>query len=130
MRGKIFNLFLAMVTGGLLLAGAAVAQTTTTTQADPTANAGPGAIDPEHPRVNEVNAREANQQQRIANGIKSGQLTPAEASRLERHEQTIENHEKRDMARNGGHLTKQEQERINKHLNQESKHIYRDKHNQ
>jgi len=127
MKNKVAHLLVVLAVGGLLLAGSAFAQTST----DPSAGgAGPGVVDPGHPRVNEVNNREANQQQRIANGIKNGQLTPAEASRLEKHEQTIENHEKRDMARNGGHLTKQEQERINKHLNQESKHIYRDKHNQ
>ena len=130
MRGKIFNLFLALVTGGLLLAGAAVAQTTTTTQADPTANAGPGAIDPGHPRVNQVNTREANQQNRIADGIKNGTLTPGEAATLEKNEQHIENHEKADMAKNGGHLTKQEQRAINRHLRKESRHIYHDKHNQ
>jgi hypothetical protein len=38
--------------------------------------ASPGQVDPGHPRVNEVNARETNQQNRIANGVKNGTLTP------------------------------------------------------
>jgi CRISPR/Cas system-associated endoribonuclease Cas2 len=79
-----------------------------------TQGAGPGVYDPGHPRVNEVNAREQKQQNRIANGIKSGQLTPKEAANLERQEQHINNQEKRDMAAHNGHLTKSEQVKLNR----------------
>ena len=62
-----------------------------------TQGAGPGKDDPSHPRVNEVNAREQNQQNRIANGVKSGELRrkrPASWSPAAAHR----NQEKKDMA--------------------------------
>ena len=55
-----------------------------------TAGAGPGVVDPGHPRVNEVNQRQQNQQNRIANGEKSGALTPHESAKLERQQQHID----------------------------------------
>jgi len=125
MKNKITNSLLVLAVGGLLLTGSALAQTST----DPaTSGAGPGVVDPGHPRVNEVNSRETNQQDRIANGIQDGQLTPGQAAHLEKNEQKIDNQEKRDMAKNGGHLTKQEQRRLNQRLNQQSRQIYKDKH--
>ena len=94
-----------------------------------TAGAGPGNVDPNHPRVNEVNAREQNQQNRIANGVKNGSLTPGETARLERQQQHIVNQEKKDMAANNGHLTKAEQNKLNREQNRASKNIYDKKHN-
>ncbi len=94
-----------------------------------TQGAGPGKIDPNHPRVNEVNAREQNQQNRIANGVKSGQLTPKETVKLEKQQQHIVREEKRDMAKHDGHLTKAEQAKINKEQNRASKNIAAKKHN-
>lgn len=125
MKKKITNSLLVLAVGGLLLAGSAVAQTST---APATSGAGPGVVDPGHPRVNQVNSRETRQQNRIANGIKNDQLTPGQAAHLERKEQKIDNEEKRDMSKHGGHLTKQEQTRINHQLNRQSKQIYKDKH--
>jgi hypothetical protein len=43
-----------LAVGGLILVGAAAAQTQNTS------GAGPGQVDPGHPRVNEVNTREQN----------------------------------------------------------------------
>jgi hypothetical protein len=94
-----------------------------------TQGAGPGKVDPGHPRVNEVNAREQNQQNRIANGMKSGQLTSREAGKLERQQQHIVHQEKRDMAKNGGHLTKGEQAKLNREQNRASQNIAAKKHN-
>jgi CRISPR/Cas system-associated endoribonuclease Cas2 len=99
------------------------------TQSSGTSGAGPGKVDPGHPRVNEVNAKEGNQQQRIANGVRSGQLTPGETARLERGEQRLQQNEKKDMAADGGHLTKQDKRQLNKEENRMSKRIYKDKHN-
>jgi hypothetical protein len=48
--------------------------TFTKSQNSTTAGAGPGIVDPGHARVNEVNGREANQQQRIANGVSSAKF--------------------------------------------------------
>jgi len=119
---KIKASLLALALSGLLV-GSAVAQNSNTS------GAGPGVYDPGHPRVNQVNGREQNQQNRIANGIKSGQLTPGEASKLERQENRLERNEKRDMAKDGGHLTKKDQAQLNREANHVSKDIYRDKHN-
>jgi hypothetical protein len=94
-----------------------------------TQGAGPGVYDPNHPRVNEVNNREQNQQDRIANGVKSGELTPHETAKLEGQENHIANQEKRDMAAHNGHLTKGEQAKLNREQNRESKRIYAKKHN-
>jgi len=87
-------------------------------------------VDPNHPRVNEVNAREQNQQDRIANGEKNGTLTPGQASRLENKEQKIEHQQKADMAADNGHLTKADQKQLNKEQNRTSKRIYQDKHSE
>lgn len=94
-----------------------------------TQGAGAGVVDPGHPRVNEVNAREQAQQNRIANGIKNGSLTPGEAGNLERQQNHIQNQEKRDMAKNNGHLTKGEQAKLNREQNRASKNTYAKKHN-
>lgn len=112
---------LALAVGGLMLAGSASAQTSTTS------GAGPGVDDPGHPRVNEVNNREENQQQRIGNGVKNGTLTPRQTSNLENREANVENREKADMAKNNGHLTKGEQRGINRQQNRISKSVAKDK---
>ena len=123
---KALNTTLLTLALGSLLVGSAVAQTSSTST---TSGAGPGVSDPGHPRVNQVNTREQNQQNRIANGVKSGQLTPGETARLEKKENRITKQEQRDMAKNNGHLTKAEQNKLNREQNKVSKDIYRDKHN-
>jgi hypothetical protein len=76
-----------------------------------------------------INQRKVAQQDRIANGVKSGQLTAGETSRLE-HQQAGINREEHGMrAQDNGHLTKQDRSVIHKQQNQESRRIYRDKHN-
>jgi len=125
MFNKITNSLLVLAVGGLMFAGSAAAQTSTNTS-----GAGPGVVDPGHPRVNEVNQREQNQQNRIANGVKNGTLTPQQTANLEKREASVENREKKDMAKNGGHLTKAEQNGINRQQNRISKSIYKDKHDQ
>jgi len=125
MTNKITNSLLVLAVGGLMFAGSAAAQTTTNTS-----GAGPGVVDPGHPRVNEVNTRQQNQQNRIANGVKNGKLTPQQTANLEKREASVDNREKRDMAKNGGHLTKAEQNGINRQQNRISKSIYKDKHEQ
>jgi hypothetical protein len=121
MINKISKSLLILAIGGLVFAGSAIAQTTTS-------GAGPGVVDPGHPRVNQVNRREARQQNRIANGIKNGSLSPKQTSRLENREASVQNREKRDMAAHNGRLTKAEQKGINRQQNRISKSIYKDKH--
>jgi hypothetical protein len=77
----------------------------------------------------EVAERKENQQDRIANGVKSGQLTAGETSKLETKEAAINSETRRDRAANGGKLTAAEKQQINHQQNQLSKQIYTDKHN-
>jgi hypothetical protein len=121
MTNTFTNSLLVLAVGGLMIAGSASAQTSTTS------GAGPGVVDPGHPRVNEVNKREENQQQRIGNGIKSGKLNSQQASNLEKRETNVQNREKADMAKNNGHLTKGEQKGINRQQNRISRSIAKDK---
>ena len=111
-----------LAVGGLLFLGSAAAQQNNTS------GAGPDQVDPGHPRVNQINQRETNQQNRIGNGVKNGQLTPGQTARLERGEQRLQNNEKKDMAKDNGHLTKQDQKQLNKEANHMSNRIYKDKH--
>lgn len=116
------RLLLVLSLGGLLV-GSAMAQNPNTS------GAGPGKYDPAHPRVNQVNRREQNQQNRIANGVKSGQLTPRETGRLENRENRLVQNQKRDMAKDNGHLTRANQAQLNREANRVSNGIHKDKHN-
>ena len=122
MINQISKSLLILAVGGLMFTGSAIAQTTTTS------GAGPGVVDPSHPRVNQVNGRETNQQNRIANGVKNGSLSPKQTNNLENREASVQNREKKDMAAHNGHLTKAEQNGINRQQNRISKSIYKDKH--
>ncbi len=78
---------------------------------------------------NHINARKENQQDRIGQGVKSGQLTAGETARLE-HQETGINREERGMrAEDNGHLSAQDRRTLSRQQNQESRRIYRDKHN-
>src|SRR5215469_2604389 len=70
-----------------------------------------------------VGKRAENQQDRIAQGVKRGQLTAGEAANLENKEAST------DRKANGGNLTQGEKAEINKQQNRLSKKIYKDKHN-
>ena len=122
MTNKITQSLLVLAVGGLMVVGSSAAQSQNTS------GAGAGQVDPGHPRVNQINGRETNQQDRIANGVKNGQLTPGQTARLERGEQRLQNNEKRDMAKDNGHLTKKDQRQLNHEANHMSKRIYADKH--
>ena len=105
---------LALAATILLSPVAILAQSTTTTTAPTSAT---------------INQRKENQQDRIAQGVKSGQLTAGETSRLEHQEAGINKEERGMRAQDNGHLTKADKALLNKQQNQESKRIYRDKHN-
>lgn len=77
----------------------------------------------------EVGKRAENQQDRIAQGIKSGQLTAGETAHLEGNEAKINKEVRNDRAANGGKLTAQEKQQVNRQQNRQSHQIYRDKHN-
>jgi hypothetical protein len=73
-----------------------------------------------------IDARQAHQQKRIAQGIESGQLTPKEATRLERGQARIASAEAKAKA--DGSVTSAERRKLTKMENTESKRIHRQKH--
>ena len=79
--------------------------------------------------TSEVGKRAENQQDRIAQGVKSGQLTAGETAHLENNEAKVNNEVRNDRAANGGKLTGQEKKQVNRQQNKMSRQIYRDKHN-
>ena len=76
-----------------------------------------------------INQRKVNQQDRIAQGVQSGQLTAGETQHLEKQESAINREERAMRAQNNGHLTSADKKLISHQQNQESRRIYRDKHN-
>jgi hypothetical protein len=96
------------VMGAFLIAAAAYAQT---------------------PEPNSVNGRQENQQDRVANGVESGQLTAGETKSLESREANLNREIRDDRKANGGKLTQQERQQVNGQQNRLSNSIYRDKHN-
>jgi len=101
---------------------------------DPSASqSSPAAVtpaqEPEKKADPSIAQRKENQQDRIANGVKSGQLTPGETANLENKEAAINKETRTDRAANGGKLTGAEKAQINRQQNQTSKQIYADKHN-
>src|SRR4030067_2464342 len=73
-----------------------------------------------------IQKREQNQEKRIEQGVKSGELPPRKAGRLERQQTKIKQDEER--MKSDGKLTKQERMKLNREQNRASKSIYRQKH--
>ncbi len=73
--------------------------------------------------------RKVDQQDRIAQGVKSGQLTAGETAHLEHQEAGINKEESGMRAQDNGKLTAQDKKTLTKQQNQESRRIARDKHN-
>ena len=76
-----------------------------------------------------IGQRRENQQDRIAQGIRSGQLTAGETARLEGKEQHFNREVAGARQLNGGKLTPGERKAANQQQNHLSKQIYKDKHN-
>lgn len=76
--------------------------------------------------VPRADQRQANQQQRIDQGIKSGQLTPNEAARLEKGQERVQNLE--DKVTADGKVTAKERARLQQAENIQSRNIAREKH--
>ncbi len=72
--------------------------------------------------------REVRQQARIADGVKSGQLTPKETAKLEAREASIHRDIERSRAKDGGHLDARDRARIERRQDRTSRAIYREKH--
>ena len=80
-------------------------------------------------QTSEVGQRRENQQDRIAQGVKSGQLTAGETANLEKKESAINQEVRTDRSLNGGKLTAGEKKIVNQQQNKMSSQIYQDKHN-
>jgi hypothetical protein len=93
---------LALAAVGVAFTLTAAAQSTTTT--DPT-----------------VAQRKENQQDRIAQGVKSGQLTPGETAKLEKQQQGINREEAGMREANGGKLTGADKKALNQQQNRASR---------
>ena len=79
--------------------------------------------DATHPRRAEVNHRLANQDRRIHQEVREGEMSRAEAARLHRDDHQIRQ-EERDMAsQNGSHITRREDYALNQQENHVSRQI-------
>jgi hypothetical protein len=76
-----------------------------------------------------INQRRVDQQDRIAQGVRSGQLTAGETSHLEHQEAGINREERGMRAQDNGHLTRSDKRTLDRQQNTESRRISRDKHN-
>jgi hypothetical protein len=76
-----------------------------------------------------VNDRKQDQQDRMANGVDSGQLTAGETKNLESRESNLNREVRDDRSADGGKLTPQERQQVNHQQNNLSHSIYKDKHN-
>lgn len=74
-----------------------------------------------------INNREHRQQNRVANGVRNGSLTPHETAKVERDEAKIRRDEAR--AKSDGVVTGREKAKLNHELNHTNREIERDKHN-
>src|SRR5437773_244910 len=70
--------------------------------------------------------RDVNQQQRIENGLKSGQLNTREVAKLERGQARVDT--KEAVAGRDGHVSAAEQARVQRTENRQSRRIRREKH--
>jgi hypothetical protein len=118
--------WIVMPAAVLLLGSVALAQDTSASGSSAQSSGTTTSTPAKQPTIAE---RKENQQDRIANGVKSGQLTAGETANLESKEAAINGETRADRAANGGKLTHSEKQPINRQQNQLSKQIYQHKHN-
>ncbi len=76
----------------------------------------------------EIQHRKFDQQQRIHQGERDGQLTHREGYHLERQEHHINREERGMRYRDHGHLTRVDRHILNRQQNRESRRIYHERH--
>lgn len=79
----------------------------------------------DHPRRTEVNKRLNNQNKRIHNEVKSGQISKARAAQLHHEDHALRTEERTMASTDHGHITKTDQRALNQQENQTSKQIGR-----
>ena len=87
--------------------------------------AGPGKWAQNHPRRAEVNGRLANQNRRIHQERREGEINGRQAAQLHRQDHQIRREERQMARQNGGHITRGEQQLLNRQENQVSREIGR-----
>jgi len=73
-----------------------------------------------------IDQRRANEEKRIADGLRDGSLTPSEAARLEREQARISREEQRFLS--DGHLSPRERRHLQRDEQRASRHIWRERH--
>jgi hypothetical protein len=111
---EIMNKLLAVLMGGLFAISVNV-------YADDTAQKTQWAAN--HPRRAEVNQRLANQNKRIHNEVKEGEISKDQAASLHAQDKQVRTEEKSMAAQNNGHITKAEKKALNQQENGVSKEI-------
>ena len=86
----------------------------------------PGLVLAQTTSTPRIAQRQAEQQKRIDQGVKSGELNKKEAARLQKGQARVQKMEDKAMA--DGKMTKMERRKIEQAQDQESKKIYREKH--
>ncbi|MGH9700121.1 MAG: hypothetical protein ACRD5R_03810 [Candidatus Acidiferrales bacterium] len=132
-RNKIMKTRTLILSGAALIAFCvppvfAQSQSTTTpsTSSTPTTSM---ATTPATPKPGEVADRKDNQQDRVANGVQSGQLTAGETKNLETKEAGLNKEDRTMRSEDDGHLTAADRTKLNNQQNHLSNKIYQDKHN-
>ena len=74
----------------------------------------------------EIDRRQGNQERRINEGVRSGELNRSEYTKLEAEQGRIRDMERR--ARADGYVSTEERARIRQAQNEASRHIYQEKH--
>jgi hypothetical protein len=78
-----------------------------------------------HPRRAEVNRRLQNQDHRIDHKMRNGEIGRRQAYHMQQRDHQIRKEERRMAYRHGGHITKHEQNRLNRQENHMSRRISR-----
>jgi|GEM_PF-6649661 len=109
----------AIIMGGNLLSSVAFAQTETTTPTVTTPETtSPFATRGEnHPRVDQVEKRIENQENRIKSAEQAGKITPEQAQRDQNRLDKQKEQLKANEAEHGGHITAGEKKKLNGELN-------------
>jgi hypothetical protein len=77
----------------------------------------------DHPRRTEVNKRLNNQNKRIHNEVKDGQISKGQAAKLHHEDHAIRTEERTMASTDGGHITRTDQRALNQQENQVSRQI-------
>ena len=77
----------------------------------------------DHPRRTQVNSRLNNQNKRIHNEVKDGQINKSQAKQLHSEDHAIRSEERTMASTDGSHITKTDQKALNQQENAVSKQI-------